>query len=181
MAWVNATHSASIDFTGKGLLSSEYIAATKTFGDRVKVTAGLGWGRLGSEGSIGEVFGTRPPLADDDKDKPNINQWFRGDAAPFAGVEVKLTDRWTFKGEYSSDAYVLEEGRGIIERSSPFNFGFEYQKGPNTRYGVYSLYGTEVGFAFHMILDPKNRAAGGVKPTPGAWVRPARASGGWPS
>ncbi len=176
-----------IDFTGEGLLSSEYIAATKSFGDRFKVTAGLGWGRLGSEGSIGQPFGTRPPLAEDDKDKPNIDQWFRGDAAPFAGVEVKLTDRWTFKGEYSSDAYVLEESRGVVERSSPFNFGFEYQKGPNTRYGVYSLYGTEVGFVFHMILDPKNRVAGGVMgaaPVP-VKARPSRASdpdaydGGW--
>jgi len=152
-----------IDFTGQGLLSSEYVAATKSFGDRVKVTAGLGWGRLGTDGSIGQPFGDRPALATSDFGKPSIDQWFRGDAAPFAGVEVKLTDRWTFKGEYSSDAYLLEDDeRGIIERDSPFNFGFEYQKGQNTRYGIYSLYGTEVGFVFHLILDPKNRATGGV-------------------
>lgn len=176
-----------IDLTGEGLLSSEYIAATKSFGERFKVTAGLGWGRLGTDGSIGQPFGTRPPLAENDKDKPNIDQWFRGDAAPFAGIEVKLTDRWTFKGEYSSDAYVLEDSRGIVERSSPLNFGFEYQKGPNTRFGVYSLYGSEFGLVFHMILDPKNRATGGVMgaaPVP-VKARPSRASdpdaydGGW--
>lgn len=177
-----------IDFTGKGTFSSEYIAATKSIGDRVKVTAGLGWGRLGSHGSIGEPFGNRPPLDPSDNGKPNVDQWFRGDAAPFAGVEVKLTDRWTFKGEYSSDDYVLEDaGRGIIERDSPFNFGFEYQKGPNARYGIYSLYGTEVGFVFHLILDPKNRATGGVMGAAPVAVkaRPSRAAdpdaydGGW--
>jgi hypothetical protein len=177
-----------IDFTGEGRFSSEYIAATKGFGDRVKVTAGLGWGRLGTDGSIGEPFGDRPALAESDFGKPNVDQWFRGDAAPFAGVEVKLTDRWTFKGEYSSDAYLVEDGeRGQIERDSPFNFGFEYQKGANTRYGVYSLYGTEVGLVFHLILDPKNRATGGVMGAAPVAVkaRPARASdpdaydGGW--
>ena len=152
-----------LDFTGQGLFSSEYIAATKTLNDRVKVTAGLGWGRLGSYGGIGQPFGDRPPLAVSDQGKPNIGQWFRGEAAPFAGVEVKLHDRWTFKGEYSSDAYTLEDaGRGIIDRDSPFNLGFEYQKGQNVRYGIYSLYGTEVGLVFHLVLDPKTRATGGV-------------------
>ena len=177
-----------IDFTGKGLFSSEYVAATKSFGDRVKVTAGLGWGRLGSDGSIGQPFGDRPVLDSSDFGTPNVNQWFRGDTAPFAGVEVKLTDRWTFKGEYSSDAYVLEDDeRGIIERDSPFNFGFEYQKGPNTRYGIYSLYGSEVGFVFHLILDPKSRATGGVmgaapvavKARPSRSADPEAYDGGW--
>ncbi|MBA3911143.1 MAG: YjbH domain-containing protein [Rhodobacter sp.] len=177
-----------IDFSGQGVFSSEYVAATKSFGDRVKVTAGLGWGRLGSYGSIGEVFGDRPPLTNGDNGTPNADQWFRGDAAPFAGVEVKLTDTWTFKGEYSSDAYLLEDDeRGLIERDSPFNFGFEYQKGPNTRYGIYSLYGTEVGFVFHLVLDPKSRATGGVMGAAPVAVkaRPPRAAdpeaydGGW--
>ena len=151
------------DFTGQGLFASEYIAATKTVNDRVKVTAGLGWGRLGSYGGLGQLFGERPPLASDDRGKPNIDQWFTGDVAPFAGVEVKLNDRWTFKAEYSSDAYTLEDDeRGIIDRNSPFNFGFEYQKGSNVRYGIYSLYGTEVGLVFHLVLDPRTRATGGV-------------------
>jgi opacity protein-like surface antigen len=176
------------DFTGQGLFSSEYIAATKSFGERFKVTAGLGWGRLGSSGSIGQPFGDRPPLADDDRGQPNVEQWFRGDAAPFAGIEYKLTDTWTFKAEYSSDDYVLEDDiRGIIERDSPFNFGLEYQKGPNIRYGVYSLYGSEIGFAFHLVLDPKNRATGGVmgaapvavKARPSRSADPDAYDGGW--
>lgn len=186
--YVPAVTIGLIDFTGQGRFSSEYVAATKSFGDRVKVTAGLGWGRLGTDGSIGEPFGDRPALASGDRGRPNVDQWFRGDAAPFGGVEVKLTDFWTFKGEYSSDAYVLEdEIRGIIDRDSPFNFGFEYQKGPNARYGIYSLYGSEVGFVFHLILDPKNRATGGVmgaapvsvKTRPPRSADPDAYDGGW--
>jgi hypothetical protein len=152
-----------IDFTGEGLFSSEYIAATKTFGEKLKVTAGLGWGRLGTAGSIGSPFGDRPPLDDNDKGRPNTEQWFRGDVSPFAGIEYQINDRWTFKAEYSTDDYVLEdETRGLIERDSPFNFGVEYQRGPMFRYGVYSMYGSEIGLALHIILDPKNRLTGGV-------------------
>lgn len=174
------------DFTGQGLFSSEYVAATKTLGDRVKVTAGLGWGRLGSYGGIGELFGSRPAVSP--TGTPNSDQWFRGDAAPFAGVEVKLSETWTFKGEYSSDAYALEDDtRGIIDRDSPFNFGLEYQRGPNTRFGIYSLYGSEVGLVFHVMLDPKSRAAGGVmgaapvavKARPARSAEPDAYDGGW--
>lgn len=174
------------DLTGQGLYSSEYVAATKTFGDKVKVTAGLGWGRLGTDGGIGAPFGSRPPV--DPTGVPNTDQWFRGEAAPFAGVEYKVNDNWTLKAEYSSDAYVLEdEERGLIERDSPFNFGVEYQRSPYMRFGAYSLYGSEFALAFHIILDPKSRATGGIvgkAPAP-VKARPARAAdpeaydGGW--
>lgn len=174
------------DFTGKGLFASEYVAATKTFGDKLKVTAGLGWGRLGSDGGIGSPFGDRPPV--DPLGTPNSDQWFRGEAAPFAGVEYKVNDNWTLKAEYSSDAYVVEDGeRGVIERDSPFNFGLEYQRGEHARFGIYSLYGSEVGLAFHIILDPKSRVTGGVvgaAPAP-VKARPTRSAdpdaydGGW--
>ena len=174
------------DLTGQGLYSSEYVAATKTFGEKVKVTAGLGWGRLGTDGGIGSPFGDRPPV--DATGVPNTDQWFRGEAAPFAGVEYKVNDNWTLKAEYSSDAYVLEDDeRGLIERDSPFNFGVEYQRNPYMRFGAYSLYGSEFALAFHIILDPKSRATGGIvgKAPVAVKARPARSAdpeaydGGW--
>lgn len=174
------------DLTGKGLYASEYVAATKTFGEKVKVTAGLGWGRLGTDGGIGAPFGSRPPV--DPTGTPNSDQWFRGEAAPFAGVEYKVNDNWTLKAEYSSDAYVLEdEERGLLDRDSPFNFGVEYQRNPYMRFGAYSLYGSEFALALHIILDPKSRATGGIvgkAPAP-VEARPSRAAdpeaydGGW--
>lgn len=176
------------DLAGKGRMSSEYVAATKTFGERLKVTAGLGWGRMGTQGSIGQPFGSRPTLTSDDYGKPQFGQWFRGDAAFFGGVEYKLNDRWTVKAEYSSDAYELEDDeRDLIDHKSPLNFGLEYQKGPNVRFGLYSLYGSEVGLVFHLILDPKNRASGGVmdaapvpvKARPSRAVDPDAYDGGW--
>ncbi|OYW57694.1 MAG: hypothetical protein B7Z10_06245 [Rhodobacterales bacterium 32-66-7] len=174
------------DFTGENAYSAEYIAATKSLGEKIKVTAGLGWGRFGSYESIGSPFGDRPEAGT--VGRPNVDQWFKGDAAVFGGVEVKVTDTLTVKGEYSSDAYTLEDDeRGIIDRASPFNFGLEYQKGPNARYGLYYVHGTEIGFALHLVLDPKTRVTGGVMgaaPMP-VKLRPTRSAdpeaydGGW--
>lgn len=178
------------DFIGTGLFSAEYIAATKTFSDRVKVTAGLGWGRLGSYGAIGS-FGSRPEFDSatvGNGGKVSTGQWFKGDVAPFAGVEWKINDRWTAKAEYSSDVFAVEAGqRQTFDRNSPFNFGIEYQRGDGMRFGLYSLYGSEVGLSFNLILNPKRRAATGILgPAPvSVGVRPTRGSdpssydGGW--
>ena len=73
------------DIIGTGLWSAEYIAATKRFGDSVKVTAGLGWGRLGSYGAIGAPFGERPVVDFGSGGKVRLGQWFRGLAACWLG------------------------------------------------------------------------------------------------
>ncbi len=153
------------DFAGTGLSSAEYIVATKTFSDRFKVTAGLGWGRLGSYGGIGAPFGARPAVDLGAGGKPNPGQWFKGDVAPFAGVEWKVNDNWTFKAEYSSDSYEITSqgvsGR-FVDHKSPLNFGLEYSRGKNVRLGVYSLYGSEIGFTINIVLDPKRRPSTGI-------------------
>lgn len=178
------------DFVGTGLYSGEYLAATKTFAGKVKVTGGLGWGRFGSYKPFGAPFGSRPPVFGTESDgfgsgefgyggKPSASSWFKGDAALFGGVEWQITDKWTAKAEYSSDAYLVESvDRETFERDSPFNFGVEYQANEYMRLGLYSLYGSEVGLSFHMVLDPKTRANGGVSgPAPIAvGSRPSRAA-----
>ena len=54
-------------------------------------------------------------------------------------------------------------GRGTFDRKSPFNFGVEYQRGERARFGIYSLYGTEIGLAFNLVLNPKQRLGGGIQ------------------
>ncbi len=167
------------DFVGTGVLSGEYIAATKNVVPGVKVTAGLGWGRLGSYGSIGSPFGDRPPLVIGFGGNFNTDQWFRGPAAPFAGIEWQVNDKLGFKAEYSSDAYAQEAAfRGAFERKSPINFGVEYQAAEGLRFGAYSMYGTEVGIVAHLTLNPGKFPGGG--PSEGAPL-PVRVRGasGW--
>ena len=167
------------DFIGTSISSGEYIAATKNIGPRLKVTAGVGFGRLGSFGSMGQLFGPRPEIDFGKGGNFNVKQWFRGDAAPFGGIEYNVTDKLTFKAEYSSDAYSEEAAkRGTFERQSPFNFGLEYQPGPALRFGGYYLYGSEIGLNVTLFINPDQRPIGGIAgrgPMPVS-VRPSRAS-----
>lgn len=167
------------DFVGTGLQSGEYIVATKHIVPSVKVTAGIGWGRLGSYGPIGAPFGERPRIEIGEGGNFNFGQFFRGDAAPFAGVEWQVNENWGLKAEYSSDAYEEEAGlRGTFDRRSPFNFGVEYQRNNTLRLGAYYLYGSEVGLAAHFVLDPQRRAMGAIRDSAPEPVepRPARAA-----
>lgn len=168
------------DFIGTGLYAGEFVAATKNFGEKLKVTAGLGWGRFGSYGSIGAPFGSRPTVVIGQGGNLRFGEWFKGDAAPFGGIEYAATDRLTFKAEYSSDAYLEEASkRKTFDRKSPLNFGVEYRSKRGPVFGLYSLYGSQVGFSVNILLDPKRSPSGGQV---GAGPLPVRASAkaqGW--
>ncbi len=158
------------DFVGTGIYASEYIVASKSFGDDVRVTAGIGWGRLGSYGSIGAPFSETREGFDGGTDRGgrlSYDSWFRGDAAPFGGVEWRVNDKVTLKAEYSSDNYDTEAGaRGIFDRSSPFNFGVEYKAYDALTIGAYSLYGSEFGIMAHVGLNPRKPATPFRAPPP---------------
>lgn len=155
------------DVIGTGLQSAEYIAATKTFDDRVKVTVGLGWGRLGSYGSLGAPFGARAVVDQGVGGNVRVGQWFTGDVAPFAGIEWKVSQKLSFKAEYSSDGYDVEADlRQTFDHKSPFNFGAEYQLTKSLRLGAYYLYGSQLGLSAQFVLDPRRRPLGGL-PGPG--------------
>lgn len=175
------------DFAGTGIYSAEYIVATKNFvtpgwgraslPGRLKLTAGLGWGRLGSYGAIGSTFGARPAYNPAGTGgQLAFDQWFRGPVAPFGGIEWQPDDRWGLKLEYSSDAYVTEtRTSNVFKRRSPFNFGVEYQATPRTRLGAYYMYGSEFGLTAQIQLNPRNTPAKLRVPAPQpVHVRPPR-------
>ena len=157
--WTPAVTVGLQDFLGTGVYSGEYIVATKQMGP-VAVTGGLGWGRLGSSNDIGTPFGERPARDFGKGGEFEPDQYFRGPAAPFFGVEWRATDKLGLKAEYSSDAYEEEVRRGLFERNSDWNFGIEYQAAPWLRLGAYSLYGAEVGVAAQIAFNLHERPGG---------------------
>ncbi len=162
------------DFVGNGLDSAEYIAASGLIGSHVAVTAGLGWGRLGSFDPLFSM-GTRPAPDLTTSGKIDPGQYFRGPVAPFGGLEWVVTDKITAKLEYSSDAYTVESGtQGSFARSSPFNFGVEYKVTPALTLGAYALYGNEIGVTANMVAErspparrPAEDARAGTRPSRG--------------
>ena len=144
------------DFIGTGIDSAEYVVATKSLGRGVKVTAGLGWGRLGSYQDVGSPFGDRPPIDVGLGGGIDADVFFRGPVAPFGGIEWQATERLGLKLEYSSDAYDLEDRRqGAIDRASPINAGLEYRLNDFIRLGGYYMYGSELGASVQFALNPR--------------------------
>ena len=173
------------DFVGTGILSGEYIVATKHVTPSVKVSAGLGWGRLASTNDIGVPFGEREDIEIGEGGGLNAGQWFRGPAAPFASVIWQATPKLALMAEYSSDAYVTETGREpsrnttpILDRESDFSFGASYSISPTVELGLAYLYGSEIGVNLNFSLNPKVYPQGGTleNAPPPVEVRPVRAA-----
>jgi hypothetical protein len=171
------------DMFGTGVNAAEYVVATKTLTPQLRATAGIGWGRLGTEGSFGG--GTRP--AADPVGGLNADTWFRGPAAAFAGVAWQANDKLVLKAEVSSDDYAAEVAANDFDRKTSVNFGADYKINNMASVSAYYLAGSEVGFQFNIVLDPHQPPAPSglekaplpVRPRPAPSADPDGWSGAW--
>ncbi len=173
------------DFIGTGVLAGEYVVATKSIGDKLRLTGGVGWGRLGSNNSIGST-GNRDPFsfaAVGNGGTFSADDWFRGDFAVFGGASYDATDRLSLAVEYSSDDYDLERAVGIYDTDLPINFAASYKINDNIRARAFTLGGEEFGLSVTIAFNPKNAPSpGGIEeaPLPVGVRAPGRAADlGW--
>ena len=175
------------DFAGTGIYSSEFLAATKSFGSQFRATVGLGWGRLAQRdgfdnplSGLSGYFDNRPRAAAggiSTTGQLDFGSWFRGDAAVFGGLEWLPNDRMRVVLEYSTDQYNIEAKRGLIDQQSPLNIGVNYRFRNGVDLGVYYMYGTDVGVSLSYVLDPVNPpSAGGIESAPPALLPRDRAA-----
>ncbi len=159
------------DFGGTGIYAAEYVVATKTFHDRVKVTGGIGWGRMAGRGAFsnplgifGDRFDTRP-VSDEGgistTGQLDFGNWFRGDAALFGGVSWQYDDRLTFLAEYSPDLYTQEAVADSLRVRSPINVGVQYRFKNGTQLTTSYLYGTTLGLTLSYFIDPRKAVTPG--------------------
>ncbi|WP_157802079.1 YjbH domain-containing protein [Brevirhabdus pacifica] len=164
------------DFIGTGVYSGEYVVATKTLTPRLRVTGGLGWGRLGTQGGFTNPLGaldarfeTRSNAGTAQGGTLRGAEWFRGPAALFGGVEWQASDRLTLMAEYSSDAYALETapGRDHFTHRTPFNFGASYRLRPGTTLSGYYMHGDTLAAQLTLTLNPRHPPVkGSIGPAP---------------
>ncbi|MEO0344026.1 MAG: YjbH domain-containing protein [Pseudomonadota bacterium] len=155
------------DFLGTGETAGQYIVATKTIADQLKLSVGVGWGRLGD--------------TDEDQTDPDISggslrldEYFTGDTAVFGGVEWKTPIKGvSLKAEYSSDRYFQENEAFIatnppaFDRKSDWNYGLEWQTPLSLNVGIYQMYGDTVGVRIATSLNPRRpRPQGYIVPAP---------------
>ncbi len=143
------------DFLGTGLLSGEYVVATKNVLPSLKVSAGIGWGRLGglSGGSNRTVnFGQGGTV--------DTGNFFRGDTDFFGGIEWRTPIKGlNLKVERSSDFYVRDTiTNPSFTRNSQINFGLDYKVSESIRLSANYLYGSEFGLQATFSLNPKENA-----------------------
>lgn len=171
------------DFLGTGRFSSEYIVGSKSFGPNLIVSAGLGWGEMGSYngienplGRIDPAFYDRPVYVDrtfaDEPGEGNggtisTNQFFRGDMAVFGGVEYQINPKLGVKAEYSTISYDPDIYAAAVDRESPWNFGVTYRPTDGTEFSLAYLYGTELSASATFLINPEKRpVASGLDPAP---------------
>lgn len=167
------------DFLGTGLFSGEYLVATKTVNPRLRISAGLGWGRLAGD--------SRQGTTDDLGGTPNVKLWFRGPARPFASAAWDANDRLRLVAEYSSDDYGLEVARGKDDLASQINLGATYKIGDAYSVSAHTIGGKSFGVQFSLALNPRDgaypsgleKAPAPVRPRPGPSVDPDGWSGAW--
>lgn len=120
------------DIAGTGLFDSEFLVASKRWGD-VDFTLGMGWGNMAESGNINNPFCN---MSDDwcereggysgSGGKFEYQNLFHGPAALFGGIEYQTP--WQplrLKLEYDGNDY-SQEFAGNIEQSSPINIGAVY-------------------------------------------------------
>lgn len=167
------------DFGGTGVYSSEYLVASKhAFDERLVLSGGIGWGRLGTRNgfsnplsALGDAFSDRDlsvkPV--DEAGKLSTGDWFSGDAAFFAAASYQINDRLRVALEYSSDAYVNETDRTGFEYNSPINAALSYGFKNGAELSLYALHGSEVGFMASLPINPtKPKFTSGIEEAPPA-------------
>ena len=181
------------DLIGTGIYGGEYVVASRRWG-ALDLTAGLGFGRLGTRGELGnpfaefsQAFSVRPRSVG--RGGTLRLDFFRGDqVAPFGGAEYSLptletpwgeVDGLRAKVEWSGDALRDERGGYPVQRGplrglarSPVNLGLQWS-GEHVDAGVSFVHGTDLLVRVSLRMDPAHPpAAPALRPLP---AMPARA------
>jgi len=146
-----------MDFGGTGLFSSEFLVASKRFGD-FDWSLGMAWGILGSSGNVTNPFAE---ISDKAKTRTvgsvsggeaNASAFFRGPAALFGGLQYHTPwDKWVLKAEYDGNNYQNEPSSNTQRQRTPLNLGLVYRYHPSldVSFGVERGDKIMLGFTMH--------------------------------
>lgn len=172
------------DVAGTGIYGGEYLVATRTLSPRLRLTGGIGWGRLGSYGGfanplgvLGDGFDSRSYARPEEGGTLTWGSWFHGPAALFGGVEYQLTDALSLTAEYSSDAYQREAGTAFAWKT-PVNLGLTWAAGPGFSLSAQAIHGGALGVQADWTFNPKTPRAGSGYDAAGPMLTAAPVPGG---
>ena len=131
------------DLGGTGLFSSEYLVSSYHVYD-FDFSLGLGWGRLGAGGGLGNPLNVISDRYDTDRSTSSeaggtgLGRLFTGkNISPFGGVLWRTPVRDVFlKLEYDGNNYEHEAYGNRIDQSIPINVGLEYRPAKGVEFGA---------------------------------------------
>ncbi len=158
------------DFIGTGLYTGEYFVASKSFGSKLNVSAGLGWGRFAGTNTYSNIFGKniRGNRNQGFGGTFNIDNLFSGNNSPFFSVSYMLNERIQLISELSSNNYSKEtsSSKGFTRRSD-LNLGLKYSIDPSLSILATFMHGDALGLSLNMGINPKNSPyKSGIEPAP---------------
>tara|TARA_B100000795_G_scaffold165047_1_gene124167 strand:+ start:29214 stop:31118 length:1905 start_codon:yes stop_codon:yes gene_type:complete len=131
------------DFAGTGYFNREYIVSTKSY-ENIKLSLGIGWGKFAGQNTFNnplslfsEKMDNRPGRSDNFQygGAAAYDQWFRGDATLFGGVELYIprANGLKLKLEYDPLDYLdfsavgrIDASRDLRKKDSDVNIGLSY-------------------------------------------------------
>ena len=151
------------DIVGTGLWGSEYVVASKQFGD-FDLTLGMGWGRLAGKGDIqnpltylSDRFVTREEFAGRGGTL-STGAFFSGEKAGFfGGLNYTMPGLpFSFMVEYNPDQYYSELLYGGLKPKSPISAAVRWDARPGLSLTLSHQHQEEWGIEFSAALDSKS-------------------------
>ena len=157
------------DFAGTGYFTREYVVATNQFND-TKYSIGIGWGKYAGQHSFknplskfSNSFQNRPLLSDNYRagGSPSYDQWFRGNASIFGGLEkdVSFIKGLKFQLEYDPYDYFDFSANNRIDaidtvrnKDSNINVGLSYSLNRLITIGASYIKGNTFNLTLNMSL-----------------------------
>ena len=148
------------DMVGTGVFGSEYVVASKRFGN-LDATLGMGWGRLAGKGQfdnplgyIADRFETRPGFSGEGGEI-ELGNFFSGKKASlFGGFSYEFESLpITFTAEYNPDQYDWDFSRGGDRPSSPISAGITWHAQDNVDIAITAQHGDELALRFTSYFD----------------------------
>ena len=159
------------DFIGTGLYTGEYLVATKNITKNIKLSGGLGWGRLSGKNNETNIFGMgneRNSVSVGAGGTIHTNQFFSGTNSPFFALSYSISPKLEIIAEMSSDDYNMEvsTSKGFT-RKSDLNFAFKYKIAPDLSVIGQLMHGDAIGLSGVLSLNPRNSPyKSGIEPAP---------------
>ena len=148
------------DLVGTGVFGSEYVVASKQFG-QTDVSFGLGWGRLAGTGDISNPakwissrFDVRNAEVGEGGELSLDNFFSGSEVGFFGGIEHRFRALpLSLIAEYNPDQYDFDVARGGLRPKSPLSVGLTWDALPGVAITASYQHQEELGLAFQFSLD----------------------------